>query len=174
MSMGSEKTFIFSVLLQKKFYNHFCKAWGFMLQNQGNMQWCWHKIKKQTPILSSGSSFNSGDDIYKINSRAKSVSGKKDETSCQAKYQHLQSILSAIVFYRHNRFVHRSHREHYWTWRWSPQGNWKPPLIAMWRPRRIVVGCCCRDKCSNEASCVYLQIEQHFNLLKKYIHKHRM
>ena len=133
----------------------------------------WHKTKKQTPILSSGSSFNSRDDIYKINSRAKSVSGKKDETSCQAKYQHLQSILSAIVFYRHNSFVHRSHREHYWTWRWSPQGNWKPPLIAMWRPRRIVVGCCCRDKCSKKASCVYLQIEQHFNLLKKYIHKHR-
>ena len=84
------------------------------------------------------------------------------------------NILSAIVFFRHNRFVHRSHREHYWTWRWSPQGNWKPPLIAMWRPRRIVVGCCCRDKCSKKASCVYLQIEQHFNLLKKYIHKHRM
>ena len=40
MSMGSEDTFIFSVLLQKKFYNHFCKAWGFMLQNQGNMPCC--------------------------------------------------------------------------------------------------------------------------------------
>ena len=24
---------------KKKFYNHFCKAWGFMLQNQGNMPW---------------------------------------------------------------------------------------------------------------------------------------
>ena len=25
---------------KQKFYNHFCKAWGFMLQNQGNMPWC--------------------------------------------------------------------------------------------------------------------------------------
>ena len=24
---------------KQKFYNHFCKAWGFMLQNQGNMPW---------------------------------------------------------------------------------------------------------------------------------------
>ena len=25
---------------KQKFYHHFCKAWGFMLQNQGNMPWC--------------------------------------------------------------------------------------------------------------------------------------
>ena len=25
---------------KQKFYNHFWKAWGFMLQNQGNMPWC--------------------------------------------------------------------------------------------------------------------------------------
>ena len=24
---------------KQKYYNHFCKGWGFMLQNQGNMPW---------------------------------------------------------------------------------------------------------------------------------------
>ena len=29
----------FMYYCKQKFYNHFCKAWGFMLQNQGNMPW---------------------------------------------------------------------------------------------------------------------------------------
>ena len=28
---------------KQKFYNHFCKAWGFMLQNLGNMPW-WYTV----------------------------------------------------------------------------------------------------------------------------------
>ena len=42
---------------KQKFYNHFCKAWGFMLQNQGNMplarpiwQWqCFRKVQLLVP-----------------------------------------------------------------------------------------------------------------------------
>ena len=29
----------FMYYCKQKFYNHFCKAWGFMLPNQGNMPW---------------------------------------------------------------------------------------------------------------------------------------
>ena len=32
---------------KQKFYNHFCKAWGFMLQNQGNMPWWYICISPQ-------------------------------------------------------------------------------------------------------------------------------
>ena len=30
---------------KQKYYTHFCMAWGFMLQNQGNMPWCSNKLK---------------------------------------------------------------------------------------------------------------------------------
>ena len=36
---------IFLYYCKQKFYNHFCKAWGFMLQNQGNMPWCDWRFK---------------------------------------------------------------------------------------------------------------------------------
>ena len=35
---------------KQKFYNHFCKAWGFMLQNQGNMPWCLINIYLMSPL----------------------------------------------------------------------------------------------------------------------------